>query len=246
MGKASEHRSSVTVTGDGGSMPVDVREQLMKRAEEMRKKIGAPSGDKIRLLKSKAFKLPNGTESSDPLRVVVLDFVSYNAWFDRPFGENTPPACFALGPDPLLLAPSDKSPDKQADSCGVCPFNEFGSRGKGKECGNHRLLAVVEPTGDPESPIYLLQTGPTTVKHWDAYVTQVLNRFPLGIVSVSTEIYFDPSSDYVSLRFGTPLPNEFVGVHSARIEAATARLMTDPDVSNYEKPKPVARGGKKK
>ncbi|HUV95117.1 MAG TPA: hypothetical protein VMX14_09855 [Anaerolineae bacterium] len=238
-----------TVSGGGAGVPVDVRDQLMKNAEAMRRKIGAPSGDKIRLKKSKKFQLPSGEESSDPLRVVVLDFVSYNAYFDAPYAEGqiATPACFALGSEPTLLVPSDNSPDKQSDTCKTCPLNEFGSKGKGKACGNHRLLAVVEPSQNAEAPVYLIQVPPTSVKYWDAYVGQVLNRFPMGLMSVSTEIYFDPNSEWVSPRFGSPLPNEHVGIHAARVQAATDRLLTEPDVSNYAEPKAApVRGARAK
>src|SRR5258707_964616 len=90
-----------------------VNARLKKQAEDMKAKIGAPGGDKIKLLKSKKFKLPTGVESGGPLRGVVLDFVAFNAYFDRPFSDKdkTPPACYALGAvKPQELVPSAKSP----------------------------------------------------------------------------------------------------------------------------------------
>jgi hypothetical protein len=243
---ADTPRQSRTVDGgtQKGGVPVDYQALLKRQAEAMKAKIGAPSGDKIRLTKKKTFRLPNGQESAGPLRVVVLDFVSYNAYYDRPFSEKemTPPACFALGSDPKELAPSDNSPDKQSDEgCGPCPLNEFGSRGAGKACGNHRLLAVVEASDDPKAPIMLIQTSPTSIKHWDSYVAGVLASHPLGITSVTTEIWFDPDAESQVLRFGNPEENENIEIHAGRCEAALKRLMTEPDVSKYQPVKRVAK-----
>jgi hypothetical protein len=221
------------------NLPADVRKQLEDDAAKMKDRIGAPSGDKIRITKKKTFKLPDGQESAGPLRVVVLDFVSYNAFYDRPFseGDKTPPACFALGAvKPTDLAPSNSSPDKQSAACKGCPNNEFGSKGKGKACSNHYLLAVVEDSDNADAPIFLLQVSPTAVRHWEGYASQVAAKFGLGPICVSTEIYFDPSSDSPSLRFGNPEANKNIGIHAPRKAAATARLLTEPDVSGYEKP----------
>jgi hypothetical protein len=232
---------------DGGTtnLPVDVRKQLQEEADKLARKIAAPSGDKITVTRRKTFKLPNGIEGPT-LRVVVLDFVSYNAFYDRAFSddEKSPPACFALGDDPRQLKPSDNSPDKQSDDCADCPNNQFGSRGKGKACGNHRLLAVVEPGDNPEAPIYLLKTSPTAVKNWDSYASGVASRFGMSPIGVTTEVLFDPAKDYPTLMFGNPLPNPDVKLHIARKEAATKRLLTEPDVSSYEPVKKPA--GKRK
>jgi hypothetical protein len=239
-----------TIEHNQASLPVDVRTKLMRDAADMAKKIAAPGGDLIRLTKKKTFKLPDGREApaGTPLRVVVLDFVSYNAFYDRIWteGDKTPPACFALGSEPKLLVPSNNSPVKQADNCEECPNNEWGSKGKGKACGNHRLLAVVEPSGVVDSPIMLIRLSPTGVKHWDKYVSDIINRFGIGPIGVETEIYFDQASDYATLRFGNPSPNVNLGVHAARQDAATKRLLTEPDVSGYEPVKPASGKSKAK
>lgn len=227
----------MTQTHESSTLPVDVRQRLEEKAKAMMSQIGSAGGDKIRVLRSKQFKLPQVEQTNDMLRVVVLDFVSYNAFFDRPWkeGDATPPACFALGSNPRELAPHASSPQKQSDTtCADCPNNEFGSAGSGKACGNHRILAVVEPTDKPDAPIYLLQLSPTAVKHWDAYVNGVLLRFKLPTIGVVTDITFDPAKEYPSLRFGNPTPNPNIGLHMGRQEQALARLLQAPDVSGWE------------
>jgi hypothetical protein len=189
-------------------------------------------------MRSKVFQLHDGRMSPGEMLLALLVFVSYNAFYDRPFSEKdkTPPACFALNQNPKELVPSETSPDKQSEACDGCPNNEFGSKGAGKACGNHRLLAVVEPGPNPDSPILLIQTAPTSVKHWDAYASAVVAKFGMTPIGVLTEIYFDPDQEYPTLRFGNPVPNPDVAVHLARQPAALKRLMTEPDVSQYAPP----------
>lgn len=230
----------------GAQLPANIREALEQETQELSKRIQAPSGDKIKLTKKKTFKLPDGSEHPGPLTVVILDFVSYNAFFDKPYKDGDPaaPACFALGLEPTSLVPSAKSPDRQADSCGTCPNNQFGSKGDGKACRNHRKLAVVagegDLAGDPNSPMWILEVSPTALKAFDAYVSTVRTQFNVPPIGVITDVFFDPSSEFQSLRFGNPQPNPNLGLHFARRAAAKERLMAEPDVSRYEAP------GKKK
>lgn len=220
-------------------------EELKKQADAMRAKIGAPGGDKIKLTKTKEFVLPNGVKSKGPLKVVVVDFVAFNAFYDRPFSEKdkTPAACFALGAvKPNQLVPSERSPVKQSEACKGCPLNEFGSKGGGKACGNHYLLGVLEPTENPESPLYLLQLSPKTTRHWETYSNGILMQEGMPPIVVATEIYFDPNEDSQVLRFQKAERNANLGVHLARKESVLNRLLTEPDVSGYKAvPQPVAR-----
>lgn len=225
------------------SMPVSVQELLDRQKEAMKTRIGAPSGDKIRLTREKKFKFPDGSEFPGPQQMVILGVASYNAYFDRPWkeGEAVPPACFALSPEPTDMVPSDKSPDRQAESCDKCPLNQFGSKGDGKACGNHRLLAVVDDSDDPEAPIRLIQTSPTSIKYLDSYLGGLQATPPNGKApaEVITELFFDPDSQYPTLRYGKWRPNPNVDVHAPRIEQANERLMREPDVSNWQ---PMKKG----
>jgi hypothetical protein len=228
---------TAVVVKEAAQLPVSIQEQLKAETEALASRIQAPGGDKIKLTKKKTFKLPDGTEHPGPLTVVILDFVSYNAYFDKPYKEGEPasPACFALGLEPTSLAPSAKSPDKQAEKCSVCPNDQFGSKGDGKACRNHRKLAVIaghgETAGDPSSPMWVLEVSPTGLKAFDAYVSSVRTQFGVPPIGVVTDVFFDPSSDFQSLRFGNPQPNPHLEMHFGRKNAARERLMTEPDVS---------------
>jgi len=223
------------------NLPAALREQLAAETAAMGSRIQAGGGDFIKLTKDKHFKLPDGTKHPGPLEVVVLDFVSANNFFDRPYkeGEITPPACFAIGLEPSSLVPSKNSPDRQADACNTCPNNEWGSKGEGKACTNNRILAIVAGIGDdgadPDAPLYLIKVSPTATKAWDSYVATIRAQYNAPPVAVVTDIFFDPSSEFQSLRFGNPRPNENLEMHFARKAAARQRLLQEPDVSGYKK-----------
>jgi hypothetical protein len=229
-------------------VPAALRAQLEAEAKGMASRIAAPGGDFIKLTKDKNFKLPDGTKHPGPLTVVILDFVSGNFFYDRPYkdGEITPPACFALGLEPTSLVPSKTSPVKQSDNCKDCPNNQFGSKGDGKACQNNRIVALVagtEPEGaDVNSPMYLLKISPTGVKAFDGYIASVRGQFGYGPIVVTTDVFFDPSVDYQSLRFGNPQPNRNIEVHMTRRIAARQRLLQEPDVSQYT---PLAKKARK-
>lgn len=238
------------------NLPVDaaaIQAKLKQQADELKKKIGGGASDKIRLTKDKKFVLPNGVSSAGPLKGVIIDFVAFNAYYDRPFSEKdkTPPACFALGNvKPVELVPSSASPQKQNDKCGVskgpgcCWANEFGTKGGGKACGNHYLLGFVEDSDKPNAELYTIQLGPKTLKHWEKYVSSIALQHSMPPIGVVTEIYFDPDEENQVLRFNKDRVNPNLPVHYARQELVLKRLLTEPDVSTYTPP--PAQGSKKR
>lgn len=235
-----------------GTALVNIHEELKKEAAAIASRIAAPGGDKISVTQDKFFKLPTGQRSQDPLRMVIVDFVSNNRFYDvEKFDESNPipPACFAIGVEPKGMVPSPRSPVMQVEkgeSCDTCVLNEFGSSGKGKACKNGRLLALLPDNDDPDAPIWLLQVSATAIKAFDAYVATIKTQFDMPPISVSTEIYLDPGLKYGSLRFGNPQPNANLRVHYDRKAAARTRLLVEPDVSQYKPPAPAKGSAKKR
>lgn len=219
-----------------------IKKQLADDAKEISKRIAAGAAF-IKCTQDKKFKLPDGSENAGPLSCVVLDFIAANYFFDRPYraGEVVPPSCFSISLDPKHMAPHDTSPAKEAENCQDCPNNVFGSAGAGKACGNTRLLAVVAQ-GEKEPTIYLLKVSATGVKPFDNYVQTIKSQFNTVPLAMVTDIYFEPTLKYGSLRFGNPRPNPQLQEHFALRARARDILLTPPDVSTY---KPVAPKGKK-
>lgn len=234
------------------NLPINYEEQLAKEAAEITKRIASPAGDRIRFNANKAFITPDGFEG-ETLEAVIIDFVSTNLYYDSAFDRDNPqpPGCFAIGPEPSLLSPSLNSPNRQADSCSVCPNNQFGSAGKGKACKNTRLLALVSADAagkDDVAPIWIMSVPPTSLKAFDAYVQSLAVRNKTVPVGVVTRISLDPHNTFASPRFEVvrPLdPKEFA-VYIPRREEANQRLYAEPDVSQYTAPKQAAvRGGRR-
>lgn len=232
--------TAVAVKKTSASNIVDIRAMLAKEAADMAGRVGAPGGDVIKVTQDKRFEFPDGTKSAGPVQMVIVDFMSSNAFYEGSYDPNniSPPACFAIGSKPTMLVPSNNSPVKQADACSACPMNQFGSAGNGKACKNSRVLAVLPPGATADTPLWILKVSPTALKAFDAYVTQVARQFHLPPVAVVTEISFDESVSYSSLRFGNPVPNEDLETYFARKGEALERLLTEPDVSQYEAPAP--------
>lgn len=228
------------------NLPVSYAEQLAKEADAIGKRIAAPSGDRIRFNGNQSFITPDGLEG-ETLEVVIVDFVSSNMFYDGPYDKDNPapPACFAIGAEPSMLVPSSNSPGKQADTCTVCPMNQFGTatNGKGKACKNTRLIAVSPVSAldspDEPAPLWIMSIPPTSLKAFDAYVHSLSAKHRLPPVGVVTQITLDGSSQYASPRCSLvrPLANDELKVFMERRQEASDRLHTEPDVSTYVPPK---------
>ena len=211
---------------------VDIQGLLAASRAALDGRTASATGNQIKT-SGKMFTFPDGRKAATA-DLVIVDFVSRNEFFDRPFDKDdiTPPACFAIGNIIKDLVPSDNSPDKQADECKTCPMNEFGSKGKGKACANTYMLAVLPPDADDTTQIYTLKVSPTGRKSFEAFVAgiKVMQSSPVeNVVSLG----FNSDEDYPQLVFGEVVPNDNVGAHIVRAAEARATLEAEPDVSSY-------------
>lgn len=243
-------KTSTAVAVPKSTSVVSVQEMMAKQLEALQGKTAPSSGIKVRATQDKQMLLPDGTKTPGPIDVVILDFVSENVWYEGDFDRNniTPPNCFAIGDIPAQLAPSPNSPDKQGDedgACAGCAMNAWGSgKNGGKACKNSRKLAVIQVTEDTDpatAPIWILQTSPTAIKGFDAYVKTVVSTFKCPPAGVITRVGFDESQTYTTFVFGDPVPNEDVAACFGRIEEARKLLMEEPDVSGFGAPKPAQK-----
>jgi hypothetical protein len=234
--------TAVAVKKTSAVAVANIKELLAKQAADNAGRIAPGGGKSIRVGQDKSFTLPDGTKTREPLQLVVVDFVSRNEYYDRPYNKDEvfPPACFAIHANPKELTPSASSPDKQNDACSDCPMNAFGSSptGSGKACSNTRLLAVLPPEANDETDIWLLKVSATAIKEFDGFVAGVNRTFQLPPVGVVVTVDFNEAKDYPSLTFSDPQPNDNVAVHLGRQEEAREMLMHEPDVSNYTKDAP--------
>lgn len=182
----------------------NVQEELRKELAGMKDRVDPPSGYMISV-KGKVFTLPDGSASDKPLSCVVLDWVTANTYFEGMYNpkEPAPPVCWAIAREPATAAPSDNSPKKQAELCKDCPMNEWASDpqgGKGKACKNTRRLLVVPPNATADTQPWVIGVSPTGLRHYDKYVN-TLGDVGTHPIEVLTEISFEASEPYPSLRF---------------------------------------------
>lgn len=223
------------------NLPANVQQQLAAEAAAIQNRIGSPSGDRIKVTQKKTFRMPSGEEHPGPINAVIVDFVSANFLYDGVFDPNdiTPPICAAVGTELASLTPFADCPEKQCETCSACPQNQFGSgRGQGKACQNTRLLYLLPPDADEETPGMILKVSPTALRAYDGYVASIARSFSAPPCAVITEISLDENLDYPSLRFGNPQPNPALALALARRDEARQRLLTKPDFAVVEKPAP--------
>lgn len=234
--------TAVAVKKATGGNVVSIQERLKQQVAAMAERVGAPGGDVI-ILKNHTFKFPDGTEIKDSVRLVVVDFISMNSFYDGPYDEKNPapPACFSIDTVITKMVPDKDSPVAQSDSCAACPMNQFGSSGNGKACKNTRVLAVLPVGADADTPLSILKVSPTGLKSFDAFVTSTVRSFGVPPLGVTVEVSFDENVTYPSLRFSNVEPNDEAEIAFNRQEEAKQRLAVKPDVSQYAAPAPARK-----
>lgn len=226
------------MTKEANTLPVNIADQIRADLEALNKMTNVAGGNKV-TYEGRSFKLPgDGGIVKGALKAVILDFGSYNAFYDKPFDKNAEPEappCYAFSKFVGSLAPSAAAARPQAENCQVCPNNQFGSKGNGKACTNKRVLTALVVNGpgqfDPKTaPIVRIEVSATAIKHWDKYVKDVQHMFGVPPVGVITDIAPDESETYISLRFSNPVPNPALEVCYSRKAEAAEILERDPHV----------------
>jgi len=223
-----------------------VDKQLADEAANIAATISAPSSQKIKT-NDKVFKLPDGQILQAPLQVVIVDYLSRNTYYDKPYNEKDPqdPVCWAINKHPSDLAPGPDVPKATImnATCTGCEYDEFGTSptGAGKACKNSRVLAVLLPHLKDDK-LYTIEASPTAIQAFDAFVGVVAKLFNATPIKVITELSFHPEKAYPSLMFGNPQPNPNYGKHFAQREDAMDLLNIAPisGISKTSAPKKKA------
>jgi len=216
---------------------IDINQADRIKAELLRlsKQVAPPSSNKIST-RGKVFTAPGGASGPGPIKLIVLDFVSVNSFYEGVYNQNvkTPPACFAVGQEVASLAPSTSAPKPQASSCGGCKKNEWKSAasGNGKACKNTYRLLVLPPDFNDGTEAMTLYVSPTGLKNWDAYVRRLAAEHTARPIDAVTEVRFDPNQTYPKLLFAFAELNSNVAA-AERIRARCQdQLFREPDVQS--------------
>jgi hypothetical protein len=242
---AKETGTAVAVRNAGGALmdATAIQAKLREQAAAMAERTTPPGGIKIQVTQDKKFKLPNG-ETVTELLACVVDFRTTHNFYPGAYDRNNivPPVCFAVGQNPRMMIPVSDSPEVQAETCQVCPNNQFGSSptGEGKACKNTRLLALLPPNEagddvDGEADIWLLGVSPTALRAWDAYVQTLSRQHQLPPVAFLVTIGFNDAVDYAQLTFSNPVPLSDEGIAAAmsRQDEAGELLEQLPDWAGF-------------
>lgn len=210
-----------------------IQDQLRQELATLKERVDPPSGFMIST-KGKVFTLPDGNASDGPMDVILLDWVTANTYFEGIYNPKDikPPACFALGREVATLAPSDNSPKKQHNTCKGCPMNEWGSDpqgGKGKACKNTRRLLIAPVKSTEETQPWVISVSPTGLKHFDKFVNTLgdLGTHPIEII---TEISFEPSEPFPTLRFKPIGKHDNITLMWALKERGQEILLQEPKI----------------
>lgn len=227
--------TSVALKKPANTNIVSIQEVMKNQLATLGSRIAPATGIKIRATQDKQFVLPDGTKTPGPIELVVVDFVTTHNFYEGAFDKDeiVPPGCFAVGNDPKKMFPSANVPNKQAEDCQSCPNNQFGSKGKGKACSNGRLLAVLPPDADADTPIWLLQPSATAIKGFDGYVAGVARTFQVMPLGVVTTVAFNENETFAQMTFSDPKPNPGLSEHFARQTEARELLTAERDVTGY-------------
>jgi hypothetical protein len=228
----------------------DIKAQLLKQREGLAGRLTQSGGIKIRATQDKMFVLPDGTKTPGPLELVIVDFIAVKEFYENGFDKDNivPPGCFSVNRDPRKMFPMGNVPNKQYDDCQSCPMNVFGTapNGKAKACKDGRLLAVLPPDSDANTPLWLLQLSSTACGPFDGYVAGVARSHQAMPIEVVTTISFDPNQTYAAMVCSDPQPNPNLAEHFARQDEAKEMFAAERDVSGWVDPdagtkKPAAK-----
>lgn len=178
-----------------------VEQRIKNRLANVDKSTQQPGGQNISV-KGSTFKLPSGATSQGPLNCVILDYTNKNMHYPDDYveGEFTEPTCWATNSVLKDMAPPEAVAKPINATCPDCPYNQFGSKGRGKMCSNNVVLAVLPDDFTDESDVLTIRVAATGIQGWSKYVRE-LSAMSVDPVQAVTSISFKPGLAYPCLQF---------------------------------------------
>lgn len=177
--------------------------ELAKATQTMEAGVGG--GGNFLSIRGGVLQYQGATVEDNRMRVIVVDQILENQWYDQPFDPDNPasPACYAFGRIAKEMVPHEKCSQPQNANCVSCPQMQFGSsdRGKGKACKACQRLALVTE-GDMENiedaEIAYLKLPYFSTVEYAAYTRQLAELYHRPPLAFVTEVYVvpDPKSQF--------------------------------------------------
>ena len=143
--------------------------------------IKSPSGG------STSFTIPtlSGETMEKSITGIILDYTTPRAYWDTPDPvEGTPPVCFS----------SDSLVSHDGKACGICPFNDFGSKDgetNAKACKESVVLFLLRP--DNIMPI-LVRVPVSSKMLFQRYMTRLIGKM-IPVSGVVTKITLEKTTN---------------------------------------------------
>ena len=218
-----------------------IQDALRAQLEALRNYIPPTSGGQIRTGgqgSMRHFIMPDETlikgkdDASAELNAVILDWIWYNRWDKTGFkaGVVSQPSCMAFSRTPSGMTPVKdraKTQEEKHSDCDTCPFNQWGSHrmgGKGKDCKNGALVAIVPVDAAPNTTPWLIKISPTGITGFSNYLNRLRNAKGLIPLQVVTRISFKAGTDYTTLVFGDEQPHQNLATMLELQKTAAATL----------------------
>ena len=198
MAKATATKEPEAETG---TAVVSIQDRIKQRLAKVNETTTQPGSKRISVKGSK-FRLPDGTASDGPLNAIIVDYTNSNAWYEKDWVEGTvtPPDCWSIGKIINDLKPHASVEKPINSDCATCPKNQYGSKGRGKDCTNSVLLAILPEGFDDDAEVLTIKIAPKGLKDWGQYV-RTLEQQGVDPVQVVTSISFAPGMSYPQLKF---------------------------------------------
>jgi hypothetical protein len=147
----TEDNELVPIPGSEMAMPAELA-QAFADLEADQEELGGSMMDMLNVYKLQQGRWVTGEEKKDEVWGIVLhDFPTLRSYWPDTGDDsvtNDPPTCWSLGGPEKDATPHPDCAEAQAEKCIECPFNEFGTKGKGKACKTKRATFIMEL--DPE------------------------------------------------------------------------------------------------
>lgn len=232
----------------GSTLPANWKDQLRQDAAEESERTPVGQGNRISLKRNGQFAY-QGAEIGDSIDLVIVDHVVVKQYFDGDYDEDNPvpPACFALKPESINIAPHEDAPDPQSEVCADCWANEWASgRGRGKACKDKNRLAVLH-VDDMAGDLMYLEIPVTSGATFNKFIKGLTKAAELPCYAVITRMSMDDHADYQKLEFMfvEEVAEADLGYSFNKREEAREMLMEPYDTSGYEQEQPKQARRKK-
>ena len=136
--------------------------EAVEALQENLESVEDPRPPKIKF--KEGFTLAEGENHLAEFEAIIVFAKNANAWYQGKYDPRDPQPPDCASSDGKV---PDRGEEKQAESCKVCPRNEFKKDGSGKDCKNMKVLFLLQPGGIiPKT----LSIPPTSLKAVNNYL----------------------------------------------------------------------------